>query len=406
VSLAVTLGAVYVKLQLQRPVIAAEGQIVGLMLQLMTGIAKLRVTGAEGRAYAQWANAFADQKRLEMRTGEIDARLEVFSAAFPIVSSICLFAVMMSTLDDGVGSGSAISTGDFIAFNAAFGTFIAETQALAAASLSVLSVVPLFERARPILDAQPEVDTSKADPGELSGLIEVDHLSFRYRPGEPLVADDVTLTVRPGEFIALVGPSGSGKSTMLRLLLGLEKPETGSIYYDGRDLTELDVQKLRQRIGVVMQNARIRAGTIYENIVGAGRHTLDDAWTAARMAGLEEDLRSLPLGMHTTLQQGGSTLSGGQRQRLMIARAIVARPRLLFFDEATSALDNRTQAIVSGSLQDLQATRIVIAHRLTTITRADRIYVMDRGRIVQAGTYAELMAQEGLFVDLIRRQLL
>ena len=274
------------------------------------------------------------------------------------------------------------------------------------ATLSVLSVIPLFERARPILAARPEVDTSKSDPGELNGLIEIDHLSFRYEPDVPLVLDDMTMRVPPGEFVAIVGPSGSGKTTLLKLLLGLEVPETGSIYYDGHDLQMLDVQRLRRRIGVVMQNAQIRQGTILENIVGAGPYSIEDAWTAARMAGLEADLKAMPMGMHTILQQGGVTLSGGQRQRLAIARAIVSRPRVVFFDEATSALDNRTQAIVSGSLQNLQATRIAIAHRLSTVTAADRIFVMQAGRIVQTGTFAELSRQPGLFMDLMKRQLL
>jgi NHLM bacteriocin system ABC transporter ATP-binding protein len=407
VAFGVTVVAVYAKLALQRSAIDVEGQIGGLVLQLLTGIAKLRVTGSEGRAFAQWASAFARQKRLEMRSGEIDARLEVFNSAYPIVSAICLFAVMISMVgsgpDDGAGS---LSTGDFIAFNAAFATFLAQTQRLGVASLSVLSVVPLFDRARPILEARPEVDTTKADPGALSGLIEVDHLSFRYQADGPLVLDDVSLRLLPGEFVAIVGPSGSGKSTLLRILLGLETPETGSVYYDGRDVALLDVQKLRSRIGVVTQNAKIRAGTIFENIVGTGAYTMDDAWNAARMAGLEEDLARLPMGMHTVLQQGGVTLSGGQRQRLMIARAIVGQPRILFFDEATSALDNRTQAIVSQSLQDLQATRVAIAHRLSTVTNAVRIYVMDRGAIVQTGTYTELIAQDGLFANLVKRQLL
>jgi len=407
VALAVTSLALYLKLRLQRSIIQAQGQISGLVLQLLTGIAKLRVSGAEGRAFSEWAKAFAYQKRLELRTAEIEAMLEVFSAAFPVVSSICLFTVMISITHEAARSGTApLSTGDFIAFNGAFATFIAESQRLAMATLSVLSVIPLFERAKPILAARPEVDAQKTDPGELSGLIEIDHLSFRYDPDGPPILDDLTMKIRPGEFVAIVGPSGSGKSTLLRLLLGLEIPETGSIYYDGRDLQLLDVQRLRRRIGVVMQNAQIRQGTIFENIVGAGPSSIEDAWAAARMAGLETDLGAMPMGMHTVLQQGGVTLSGGQRQRLSIARAIVSRPRVIFFDEATSALDNRTQAVVSRSLNDLQVTRLAIAHRLSTVTHADRIFVLQAGRIVQTGTYQELANQEGLFLDLMKRQLL
>jgi ABC-type bacteriocin/lantibiotic exporter with double-glycine peptidase domain len=214
----------------------------------------------------------------------------------------------------------------------------------------------------------------------------------------------VSLDISPGEFIAVVGPSGSGKSTLLRLLLGMETPAAGSISYDGRELSQLDVQKLRRRIGVVVQNGTIRAGSIFDNIVGVSKLTQEDAWEAARMAGLEDDLRQMPMGLHTVLQQGGTTLSGGQRQRLLIARAIVTRPKVIFFDEATSALDNRTQAIVTRSLQELQATRVAIAHRLSTIICADRIFVMANGRIVESGSYAQLVARRGLFADLVRRQ--
>jgi ATP-binding cassette subfamily C protein len=233
----------------------------------------------------------------------------------------------------------------------------------------------------------------------------VSHLSFRYAPDGPLILDDVSLDFPAGTFVAIVGPSGSGKSTLLRLLLGLEAPERGAIYFDGRDLSQLDVQKLRRRIGVVMQNGKIRQGSIFENIVGAAPLTVDEAWQAAEMAGLDSDILSMPMGMYTSLQQGGGQLSGGQRQRLMIARAIVNKPRVLFLDEATSALDNRTQAVVTESLHTLRATRVAIAHRLSTISSADYIYVMHRGSLAQSGTYAELLAQPGIFADMVSRQI-
>jgi ATP-binding cassette subfamily C protein len=215
----------------------------------------------------------------------------------------------------------------------------------------------------------------------------------------------VSLQCRPGEFVALVGPSGSGKSTLLRLLLGFEAPEAGAIRYDRRDLAALDARAVRRQIGTMLQNGRLLAGDIFTNIVGASTLTLEDAWAAARLAGLDEDIRQLPMGMHTVLSDGASTLSGGQRQRLLIARAIVHKPRLLFFDEATSALDNRTQEIVGESLERLAVTRLVIAHRLSTIQKADRIYVLERGRIVESGTYRELMQRRGVFAALARRQL-
>jgi ATP-binding cassette subfamily C protein len=265
--------------------------------------------------------------------------------------------------------------------------------------------VPTYERAKPILETLPEVDEMKADPGELTGELEVSHVSFRYREDGPIVLKDVSVQVKPGEFVALVGPSGSGKSTLFRLLLGFEKLEAGAVYYNGRDLVGLDIREVRRQIGVVLQNGKLMAGDIFTNIIGSSLLTLEDARQAARMAGLEDDLKAMPMGLHTVISEGGGTLSGGQRQRLLIARALVHRPRILFFDEATSALDNRTQAIVSESLDNLQATRIVIAHRLSTIMNADRIYVLQDGRVVQQGTYDELIQAEGVFADLAKRQM-
>jgi len=219
------------------------------------------------------------------------------------------------------------------------------------------------------------------------------------------VLDDVSLRAEPGEFVAIVGPSGAGKSSLLRQLLGFEEPEAGSVYYDDHDLSGLNVQAVRRQMGVVLQNGRLMSGTIFQNIAGVSQLTMDQAWEAARMAGLDRDVEMMPMGMFTFLGEGASTISGGQRQRLMIARAIASRPRILLFDEATSALDNRSQAIVSSSMDNLKATRIVIAHRLSTIISAGRIYVLVAGRIVQSGTYAELMEREGPFWYLATRQI-
>jgi ABC-type bacteriocin/lantibiotic exporter with double-glycine peptidase domain len=251
----------------------------------------------------------------------------------------------------------------------------------------------------------PEARAERTDPGVLSGDIEINQVSFRYKADGPLALNDVSLRVRPGEFVAIVGPSGSGKSSLFRLLLGFETPEAGSVYYNGQDLTKLDVQAVRRQIGVVLQEARLMPGSIYQNIIGTLDLTLEDAWEAARMSGLDEDTRQMPMGMHTVITAGGATLSGGQRQRLMIARAVVAKPRLMLFDEATSALDNRTQETVSKNLEVLHTTRIVIAHRLSTIRRADRVYVLVGGRLAQSGAYAELLNQRGPFADLVKRQL-
>jgi ABC-type bacteriocin/lantibiotic exporter with double-glycine peptidase domain len=270
---------------------------------------------------------------------------------------------------------------------------------------AVFSVVPMYERMKPIISQEPETQTGQRDPGKLTGSVEMAHVNFRYKSDGPLILKDVSLQADPGEFIALVGPSGSGKSTILRLLIQFETPESGSIFYDGQRLAELDIQAVRRQLGVVLQGGRLLSGNIYESITGGLQLTAEEAWEAARMASLDKDIEAMPMGMYTIIGEGGSVLSGGQRQRLLIAKAIVRKPRIVFFDEATSALDNVSQAQVSKSLEGLKATRVVIAHRLSTIRNADRIYVLVRGQVVESGSYDELMANRGVFSALAKRQI-
>jgi ATP-binding cassette subfamily C protein len=397
--LIVLAATTYLQVRCQRTIAALAGQVAGTTLQLINGVAKFRVAGAEDRAFAYWAGRFAGQRRVGYRARMVSDGLAVFNAAYPVLTSLVVFGVVAMSLEPRPTAGT------FLAFNAAFGQFVAAAVGLSTAFMAVLAVVPTYERTRPIIQTPAEVDASKADPGELSGAIGVDAVSFRYTADGPLVLDQVSLAFRPGEFVALVGPSGSGKSTLLRLLLGFETPAAGAILYDGRDLATLDLRAVRRQIGTVLQGGRLLAGDIFTNIVGATGLSLDEAWDAARMAGLDEDIRAMPMGMHTVIGEGGSTLSGGQRQRLLIARAIASRPRMVLFDEATSALDNRTQEIVSRSLERLAATRVVIAHRLSTIVNADRINVLQHGRVVETGTYRELMRQRGVFAQLARRQI-
>lgn len=390
----------WAQVRYQREIHRAAGRISAITLELMNGIAKLRIAGAEPHAFARWAAEFAAQKSVAARAARVSAAMTVFHTVFGFATAIAIYYFGFGMME----AGSPLTPGGFVAFHAAFGQFLGAALGLATTAISIAAIVPLYERATPILRAVPETQGARSDPGELQGAVELSRISFRYREDGPLVLNDVSLQIKPGQFVAFVGPSGSGKSTLFRLLLGFEKAESGSIYYDGADLFDIDPQALRAQLGVVLQNSRTLDGSIYSNIVGATPLQLEHAWRAARAVGLDQDIQSMPMGMDTVVSEGGGGLSGGQRQRLLIARAIVHHPRILLFDEATSALDNQTQAIVSRSLEELKATRIVIAHRLSTIRNADLILVFDQGRIVQQGRYDELIGREGLFRVLAERQ--
>jgi ATP-binding cassette subfamily C protein len=394
---AVTTGLAYLQLRHQRLFLEHRGKVASLVFDLIHGIGKIRVGGAEHRAYGRWADGFSRQRREAVAARRIANLQGAFNAVYGLATAMTLFA--MVTLSQQID----LAASDFLAFSAAFGQFQMAALSIIAIFPSLLAAIPVYERLQPILVSAPEVDPTKVEAGELAGEVEFGQVSFRYQADGPLILDRVSFHARPGEFIALVGPSGAGKSTCLRLLVGFERPTAGSIYYDGQDLGSLDLLSVRRQTGVVLQHSRPMAGDLHTNIVGSRNLTLDDAWEAARMAGLADDIRAMPMGMHTVISEGGGTFSGGQLQRLLIARAIVHRPRVLLFDEATSALDNRTQEHVTDSLERLKATRIVIAHRLSTIQNADRIYVLQRGKVVEAGSYDELAAT-GIFGQMVERQ--
>jgi NHLM bacteriocin system ABC transporter ATP-binding protein len=398
---AIVLGNV-AQLTYQRQITDLENQISNIVLQFLDGISKLRVAGAEAKAFSIWADEFTEKRKLQFRKRRIKNGLTTFKRVFPLFSLLVIFAAAIPMV---TGSNTSISTGDFVAFTAALTAFLNPLLSMSSALANVLRVIPLYENAQPILETLPEVQSGNSDPGELDGRIEMQHVSFRYDEDDPLVIDDVSLKIDPGEMVAFVGPSGSGKSTLLRLLLGFEQPAAGTIYYDHQDMAGLDTQALRRQIGVVLQDGKLMPGDLHTNIVGSSMASQEEAWKAARMAGIAEDIDNMPMGMNTVVSQGGSTLSGGQKQRLMIARAVVDHPRILYFDEATSDLDNNTQAAVNDSLERLEATRIVVAHRLSTIRNADRIYVLQDGRLVEQGPYEELLDADGLFAALARRQL-
>ena len=399
--LAVLAATTATALKFFRKSAAVEGRISGYVLQFLTAVTKLRVSGVEDKVFSIWAGDFSTQKKMAFKGGLAGNVLSTLCGVFPLLACIPVF-FWLGLPEKGAG----MTTGDFLAFNAAYSNVqLALIQIAITLNMAVLAI-PLIERMKPILESAPEVDPVKRDPGELAGRVELYNVYFRYSREGQFVLKNVSLRVEPGEFVALVGPSGAGKSTLIRLLLGFEKPEAGTIYYDDQDLADLDVAGVRSNMGVVLQNSNLMPGDIFTNIVGSHPLSLDDAWEAARMAGLEQDIKDMPMGMHTMIMEGATTLSGGQRQRLMVARAVADRPRILIFDEATSALDNRTQAVVSESLRNLKATRIVIAHRLSTIKDADRIHVLSEGEIVESGTYSELISRGGLFEKLAGRQVM
>lgn len=393
----------------QRAQMRDLGRVAGLTYQLLTAIGKLRLAGAEARAFGRWAGTLAQQKGYAYRARRMAAAQHTLAQAFPPVTSIALYIAMIKLGTPITGSDATmplLTIGAYIAFNAAFGQFVSALMSVVSGLTSLVLIVPLYERIQPVLDTIPEIRDHAQTPGILTGDIEFRHVTFRYQENTPPVLDDVSFQVRPGDYVALVGPSGSGKSTIARLALGFETVQSGAVFFDQKNITTLDLGELRQQIGVVLQRDGLFAGSLYENIVGFQPISMEEAWDAARRAGLDAEIRAMPMGMHTYISDSAPTLSGGQRQRLVIARALVRKPRILIFDEATSALDNRTQAIVNEALAQLNLTRIIIAHRLSTVRGVDRILVLQQGRIVETGFYDELLARGGVFSELVRRQFL
>lgn len=368
----------------------------GLSYALISGVQKIKLAGAEKRAFAKWGNLYAKEAALTYDPPAFLRLNGVITTAITLIGNLVMYYFAVQ---------SGVSVADYFAFNTAYGMVSGAFTSLASIALTVANIKPVLDMVRPILQAQPEIAEGKKVIERLSGGIELNNVTFRYREDMPAVVDNLSLKIRPGQYVALVGATGCGKSTLLRLMLGFEQPQKGAVYYDGRDLAGIDLKSLRRRIGVVMQNGKLFSGDIFSNItISAPWLTLDDAWEAAELAGIADDIRRMPMGMHTIISEGAGGVSGGQRQRLMIARAIAPKPRILMFDEATSALDNLTQKKVSESLDQLKCTRIVIAHRLSTIRQCDRILYLEGGRILEDGTYDELIEKGGKFAELVARQ--
>ncbi|MFC8427806.1 NHLP bacteriocin export ABC transporter permease/ATPase subunit [Streptomyces sp. NPDC057253] len=383
----------------QRRLVVLSNRLNNQAFQTLRGLPKLRVAAAENYAYAAWASEFARSRELQQKVGRIKNLTTVLGSVYLPLCTLLMFMLLA-----GPARGS-MSAAAFLTFNTSVTMLLTAVTSLTGAFVSAVAALPLFEEIKPVLEAQPEVRTASTRPGPLTGAIEARRLSFRYSDDGPLILDDVSFEIRPGEFVAIVGPSGCGKSTLLRLLIGFDRPVSGSVLYDGQDLAALDQSAVRRQCGVVLQHAQPFTGSILDVICGTEPYTPEEAMAAAAMAGLAEDIQRMPMGLHTIVS-GSGAISGGQRQRLMIAQALIRRPRILFFDEATSALDNDTQRTVIESTKALNATRIVIAHRLSTVLDADRVIVMENGKVAQQGPPAQLLADTGgRLHELVRRQM-
>ncbi len=388
--------ASFLQIDISRRKMNLEAQESGMGFAMLSGIQKIKLSGSEKRAFARWGRLYAKSAKLEYNPPTFLKLNKVLTMAISLAGTVILYYLAIA---------SGVDNNQYFAFNAAYGRVMAAFSALAGIAISVAGIRPILEMAEPILKTEPEVTAEKEVLSKVSGNIEMSHVSFRYEENTPYILNDLSLKIRAGEYVAIVGRTGCGKSTLVRLLLGFEKPEKGAVFYDAHDLNSIDPRALRKQIGVVIQNGQLFQGDIFSNItISAPQLTLDEAWEAAEMAGIAQDIRDMPMGMQTIISEGQGGVSGGQKQRLMIARAIAPKPKILIFDEATSALDNKTQKQVSDALDKLHCTRIVIAHRLSTIRNCDRILVMDNGAMIEEGSYEELIAKNGVFADLVARQ--
>ncbi len=385
-----------VQMKVSKQSMEAGAKESGLGYAIISGIRKIKLAGAEKRAFAKWAQAHAAYARLRY---DPPALIKYSVPLSMLISSAGMIVLYYAAVKSG------ISVADYYAFNTAYGMVTGAFGTLAGAALTAADIKPVFDMAKPILDAVPEVSEGKQVITRLSGGIELNNVTFRYSDSMPNVLENLSIKIRSGQYVAVVGATGCGKSTLMRLLLGFETPQRGAVYYDGRDLSTIDLRSLRRRIGVVLQDGKLFAGDIFSNItVSAPWLTMDEAWEAAETAGIADDIRAMPMGMYTMISEDSGVISGGQKQRLMIARAIAPKPKILMLDEATSALDNLTQKRISQSLAGLKCTRLVIAHRLSTIRQCDRIILLEKGRIIEDGTYDELIALGGRFASLVERQ--
>ena len=395
-TLVLSLGANALQAERNKEMMNLTAKESGLTYALINGIEKIRLSGAERRVFAKWMDLYTAKADLKFNPPMVIRLNSVFSTAITLTGTIVMYYI---------AARSGVSVADYYAFNSAYAYISSAFAAISSVAVSAATIKPSLQLIRPLLEAEPEKHSGREAVASITGAIELAHVTFRYEKEGRKILDDMNLKIPARQYVAIVGKTGCGKSTLLRLLLGFEKPEKGAIFYDRKDIQTLDLGSLRKCIGTVLQDGDLFSGSIFENItISAPGLSLSDAWRAAEIAGIAEDIRSMPMGMSTMLQEGAGGISGGQRQRIMIARAVAPRPKLLLLDEATSALDNITQKQVSEALDKMRCTRIVIAHRLSTIRHCDRILVMDEGHIVEDGTYEELLEKNGIFAELVERQ--
>ena len=389
--------AMLVNIKVSKQTMEFTAEEKGIVYSIITGIQKIRLCGAEKRAFARWGKVYAKEAKLTYSPPKIVHYSNVITLAIGAIGTVVLYYMAVK---------NHVAVADYYSFSTAYGYISAAFSSLTVVAQTFATVKPVLQIIKPLMDAQPELSENKETVTRLSGSIELSHISFRYTENDLQVLNDISLKVGSGQYVAIVGESGCGKTTLLRILLGFEKPQKGAVYYDNKNIDNLDVKSLRRKIGVVMQGGKLMWGDIFSNItVSAPSLTLDDAWEAAEIAGIADDIRAMPMGMNTIIQEGAGGISGGQKQRIMIARAVAPKPKILFFDEATSALDNLTQKKVCEALDKMKCTRIVIAHRLSTIRQCDRILLLKNGKIAEDGSYDELIAKNGLFAELVRRQM-
>ncbi len=391
-----TTGSSLLQIRISKQQLEFSAKESGLSYAMISGIQKIKLAGAEKRFFAKWLNAYSDGAELIYAPPILIKINSVVTLAISLFSNIVLYSLAVK---------SGIDQSSYYAFASAYGTVMGAFSAFAGTALSIGRIKPVLEMAEPFLKIEPETSENKQTVTKLAGSIELNNVYFRYNEDMPYILENLSLKIRSGEYVAVVGKTGCGKSTLMRLLLGFEKPEKGAVFYDGKDISRLDLPSLRRKIGTVMQNGGLFQGDIFSNIIISAPHlTLDDAWEAAEKAGIADDIRAMPMGMQTIISEGQGGVSGGQKQRLMIARAIAPKPKILIFDEATSALDNKTQKQVSEALDEMGCTRIIIAHRLSTIRHCDRILVLDGGRIIEEGNYETLIKKGGHFAELVEMQ--